>query len=136
MKIRFIGAVGTVTGSCTLLEHNKEFFLVDCGAGRDAVANASTPLDFKPHVLRSMFLTPAARRALARERYAHPDAHAADSFCWSAPLVFKQCATERADELAPVRASASGQQPLVRLEDYVKDMTAITHDYVLMGLVA
>ena len=27
-----------------------------------------------------------------------------------------------------------GFNQLVRLEDYVKDMTAITHDYVLMGL--
>jgi hypothetical protein len=27
-----------------------------------------------------------------------------------------------------------GFNELVRLEDYVKDMTAITHDYVLMGL--
>jgi len=27
-----------------------------------------------------------------------------------------------------------GFSNLVRLEDYVKDMQAITHDYVLMGL--
>ncbi|MFM2083078.1 MAG: hypothetical protein RL380_1769 [Verrucomicrobiota bacterium] len=27
-----------------------------------------------------------------------------------------------------------GFTPLLRLEDYVKDMTAITHDYVLMGI--
>ena len=59
MKIRFIGAVGTVTGSCTLLEHDREYFLVDCGAGRDSVADANTPFDFKPHALRSMFLTHA-----------------------------------------------------------------------------
>ena len=59
MKIRFIGAVGTVTGSCTLLEHGGEFFLVDCGSGQDSVANALTPLDFKPAELRSMFLTHA-----------------------------------------------------------------------------
>jgi len=59
MKIRFIGAVGTVTGSCTLLEHNGEYFLVDCGAGQDSVADAHTSLDFKPHALRSIFLTHA-----------------------------------------------------------------------------
>lgn len=59
MKIRFIGAVGTVTGSCTLIEHEGEFFLVDCGAGQDAVGSATTPLDFKPAGLRSMFLTHA-----------------------------------------------------------------------------
>ncbi|MCU0793010.1 MAG: MBL fold metallo-hydrolase [Opitutaceae bacterium] len=59
MKIRFVGAVGTVTGSCTLLEHNGEYFLVDCGAGQDSVADARTPLDFKPRALRSMFLTHA-----------------------------------------------------------------------------
>jgi metallo-beta-lactamase family protein len=59
MKIRFIGAVGTVTGSCTLLEHNGEYFLVDCGGGLDAVPDSSTTLDFKPLALRSMFLTHA-----------------------------------------------------------------------------
>lgn len=59
MKIRFVGAVGAVTGSCTLLEHNGEYFLVDCGAGQDSVADADTPLDFKPRALRSMFLTHA-----------------------------------------------------------------------------
>ncbi len=59
MKIRFVGAVGAVTGSCTLLEHNGEYFLVDCGAGQDSVADARTPLDFKPSALRSMFLTHA-----------------------------------------------------------------------------
>jgi metallo-beta-lactamase family protein len=59
MKIRFIGAVGSVTGSCTLIEHGGEFFLVDCGAGQDSVASETTPLDFKPAELRSMFLTHA-----------------------------------------------------------------------------
>ncbi len=59
MKVRFIGAVGTVTGSCTLIEHYGEYFLVDCGAGLNAVASESTPLDFKPQALRSMFLTHA-----------------------------------------------------------------------------
>jgi Cft2 family RNA processing exonuclease len=38
MRIRFLGAVGTVTGSCTLLEYNccedkqKQYFLVDAGS--------------------------------------------------------------------------------------------------------
>jgi Cft2 family RNA processing exonuclease len=59
MKIRFVGAVGTVTGSCTLLEHNGEYVLVDRGAGQDSVADADTPFDFKPRALRLMFLTHA-----------------------------------------------------------------------------
>lgn len=59
MKIRFIGAVGTVTGSCTLLEHKGEYFFVDCGGGLDAIAGSATVLDFKPPAVRSMFLTHA-----------------------------------------------------------------------------
>ena len=31
MKIQFIGATHEVTGSCTLLEINNRYFLVDCG---------------------------------------------------------------------------------------------------------
>ena len=31
MKISFLGATGTVTGSCYLVEHKNTKFLVDCG---------------------------------------------------------------------------------------------------------
>ena len=31
MKVQFIGATHEVTGSCTLLEVNGRYYLVDCG---------------------------------------------------------------------------------------------------------
>ncbi len=45
MKIRFIGATHEVTGSCTLLEVNDRYYLVDCGMeqGRDVFQNISLP---------------------------------------------------------------------------------------------
>lgn len=46
MKIQFIGATHEVTGSCTLLEVNGRFFLVDCGMeqGRDVFQNVALPV--------------------------------------------------------------------------------------------
>ncbi len=46
MKIQFIGATHEVTGSCTLLELNGKFYLVDCGMeqGRDVFQNISLPV--------------------------------------------------------------------------------------------
>ncbi len=46
MKIKFIGAVHEVTGSCTLLEVDGRNYLVDCGMeqGRDVFQNISLPV--------------------------------------------------------------------------------------------
>lgn len=46
MKIQFIGATHEVTGSCTLLEVNRKYYLVDCGMeqGRDVFQNISLPV--------------------------------------------------------------------------------------------
>jgi metallo-beta-lactamase family protein len=71
MQIRFIGALGTVTGSCTLLSHRKRYYLVDCGIEQGN--HAPTQLDFKPEVLSAIFLT-----------HAHLD------HCGSLPLMAKQ----------------------------------------------
>lgn len=46
MKIQFIGATHEVTGSCTLLEVNGRYFLVDCGMeqGQDVFQNIALPV--------------------------------------------------------------------------------------------
>ncbi len=46
MKIKFIGATHEVTGSCTLLEVNGKYYLVDCGMeqGKDVFQNISLPV--------------------------------------------------------------------------------------------
>ncbi len=46
MKIKFIGATHEVTGSCTLLEVNGKYYLVDCGMeqGIDVFQNISLPI--------------------------------------------------------------------------------------------
>lgn len=46
MKIQFIGATHEVTGSCTLLEVNNKYYLVDCGMeqGKDVFQNISLPI--------------------------------------------------------------------------------------------
>ncbi len=49
MKIQFIGAAHEVTGSCTLLEINGRYYLVDCGMeqGIDVFQNISLPVSAK-----------------------------------------------------------------------------------------
>jgi len=61
MKIRFIGAIGTVTGSCTLLTHRHRYYLVDCGAtqGNDANDGPDAKLPFKAAGIAGVFLTHA-----------------------------------------------------------------------------
>ena len=61
MKIRFIGAIGTVTGSCTLLTHRRRYHLVDCGTvqGTDATNGTDGTLPFKAGGINGVFLTHA-----------------------------------------------------------------------------
>ncbi|MBE7089310.1 MAG: MBL fold metallo-hydrolase [Clostridiales bacterium] len=59
MKIQFIGATHEVTGSCTLLEVNGKYYLVDCGMeqGKDVFQNISLPV--APSQIESVFITHA-----------------------------------------------------------------------------
>ena len=59
MKIQFIGATHEVTGSCTLLQVNETYFLVDCGMeqGRDVFQNIELPI--AANQIEAVFLTHA-----------------------------------------------------------------------------
>ena len=59
MKIQFIGATHEVTGSCTLLEINNRYYLVDCGMeqGKDVFQNISLPIP--SNQIDAVFLTHA-----------------------------------------------------------------------------
>jgi len=59
MKIQFIGATHEVTGSCTLLEVNQRYYLVDCGMeqGKDIFQNISLPIH--ANQIDAVFLTHA-----------------------------------------------------------------------------
>ncbi len=59
MRIQFIGATHEVTGSCTLLEVNGKYYLVDCGMeqGRDVFQNMSIPVP--ANCIEAVFLTHA-----------------------------------------------------------------------------
>ena len=47
MKLVFLGATHEVTGSCTLIEINGKYGLVDCGMeqGEDTFVNQQIPVD-------------------------------------------------------------------------------------------
>ncbi|MBE5754286.1 MAG: MBL fold metallo-hydrolase [Clostridiales bacterium] len=59
MKIQFIGATHEVTGSCTLLEVNRKYYLVDCGMeqGKDVFQNITLPVPASE--IEAVFLTHA-----------------------------------------------------------------------------
>jgi len=61
MLIRFLGAVGTVTGSCVYIECNQTRLLIDCGMhqgyGSDELNRA--PFEFRPSDLDYLLLTHA-----------------------------------------------------------------------------
>ncbi len=59
MKIQFIGATHEVTGSCTLLEINNKYYLVDCGMeqGVDVFLNITLPVP--ANCIEAVFLTHA-----------------------------------------------------------------------------
>ncbi len=59
MKIQFIGATHEVTGSCTLLEVNQKYYLVDCGMeqGKDVFQNIDLPIP--AYQIEAVFITHA-----------------------------------------------------------------------------
>ena len=59
MKIQFIGATHEVTGSCTLLEVNNRYYLIDCGMeqGTDVFFNITLPVP--ANRIDAVFLTHA-----------------------------------------------------------------------------
>ncbi len=61
MKIKFLGATRTVTGSCFYLECNNMKFLVDCGLyqGENNEEINRLPLDFAPNEIDYIFITHA-----------------------------------------------------------------------------
>ena len=63
MKIKFLGALGSVTGSCTLLNHRGRYYLVDCGSRQGSAGNIYEPdgriFRFKPSAIAAVFLTHA-----------------------------------------------------------------------------
>lgn len=59
MKIQFIGAAQEVTGSCTLLEVNERYYLVDCGMEQGIDVFQNVPLPVPPSRIDAVFLTHA-----------------------------------------------------------------------------
>ncbi|HMK59639.1 MAG TPA: MBL fold metallo-hydrolase [Dissulfurispiraceae bacterium] len=61
MKVKFLGAARTVTGSCFHLLLNGRQFLVDCGMhqGKDSYEANRVPFAFNPGDIEAMFLTHA-----------------------------------------------------------------------------
>ena len=59
MKIQFIGAAQEVTGSCTLLEVNDRYYLVDCGMEQGIDVFQNIPLPIPASHVYAVFLTHA-----------------------------------------------------------------------------
>ena len=57
MHLTFLGAAGTVTGSCTLVKTEKAHILIDCGMQQDGEACNSSDFDFNPAALTAVILT-------------------------------------------------------------------------------
>lgn len=64
LKVKFVGAVGTVTGSCSVLHHtpSDSYYLVDCGLFQGGVGDEERnrrKFSFEPSRLSAVFLTHA-----------------------------------------------------------------------------
>ena len=59
MRIQFIGATHEVTGSCTLLEVGKRYYLVDCGMEQGTDVFQNMPLPVSANAIEAVFLTHA-----------------------------------------------------------------------------
>ena len=59
-KITYIGGIGRVTGSCTLVQHNQNKFLIDCGmiqGEAHADHENEQPFPFNPQDIKYVILT-------------------------------------------------------------------------------
>ncbi len=59
MKITFIGATHEVTGSCTLIEIDKKYIMVDCGMEQGINIFENIPIPVSPSMIDCVFLTHA-----------------------------------------------------------------------------
>ena len=59
MKITFIGATHEVTGSCTLLENDGKYYLVDMGMEQGVELFENVPLPVAPQEISAVFITHA-----------------------------------------------------------------------------
>ena len=59
MELTFIGAAHEVTGSCTLLEVQSEYFLIDCGMEQGVNVYENVPLPVAAKDISAVFLTHA-----------------------------------------------------------------------------
>lgn len=59
MELTFIGAAHEVTGSCTLLENQGEFYLIDCGMEQGINVYENEPLPVPAGQISAVFLTHA-----------------------------------------------------------------------------
>ncbi len=62
MKLRILGALGRIPGSCSLLNHRDRYYLVDCGSaqtGDTVELNEGSAFPFKAGGIRAVFLTHA-----------------------------------------------------------------------------
>lgn len=61
MKLKFLGGVRTVTGSCFYMEYNNTKFLVECGMfqGEDVEEYNKAEFDFNPEEIDYIFITHA-----------------------------------------------------------------------------
>ena len=59
MKITFIGAAHEVTGSCTLLELQGRYYMIDCGMEQGIDIFENEPLPVSPAEIEAVFLTHA-----------------------------------------------------------------------------
>lgn len=57
MELTFLGAAGTVTGSCTLLSHNATKILIDCGTRQGDQQGSTLHLPCHPRELTAILLT-------------------------------------------------------------------------------
>lgn len=132
MKITFIGAAHEVTGSCTLLEVNNKYYLVDCGMeqGKDVFQNVSLPIPAS-HI-EGVFLTHAhidhsgMLPRLYKDGFKGP-IYATEATCNLCNIMLKDSAHIQETEAKwrtnrAVRSGGIAQEPLYDTEDAINTL--------------